>query len=95
MNDMKADEEHYREFLRLSESFRNDSRVEIESAKNPRLSICRECRIPHPNGCPSCRSLWVYPDGRITLCPFDDADSFLDSGYDDILEQMTDLMKRR
>lgn len=95
MNDMTADEEYYREFLRLAENFRNDPRIEIESDKNPGLSICHDCRIPHPNGCPSCKSVWVYPDGRITLCPFDDTGSFLEAGHDDILERIADLMNRR
>lgn len=95
MNDMTASEEYYREFLGLAEIFRDDTRVEIESAKNPGLEMCRECRIPHPTGCPSCRSVWVYPDGRITLCPFDDTGSFLESGHDNILEHIADLMNRR
>lgn len=94
MNDMKADEEYYHDFLELAETFRGDSRIEVESAKNPGLNMCRECNFTHPNGCPSCRSLWVYPDGRITLCPFDDAVSFLDSVHDDILECIRNLMNR-
>ena len=87
MNDMIAGEECYREFLEFAENFRNDGRVEIESARNPGLSICRDCRIPHPTGCPSCRSIWVYPDRRITLCPFDDSVE-----DDDILGRMNRLM---
>lgn len=95
MNDMTANEEYYREFLRLAENFRDDTRIEIESAKNPELNMCRECRIPHSNGCPSCKSVWIYPDGRITLCPFDDTGSFLESGHDNISEHIADLMNRR
>ena len=87
MNDMIAGEECYREFLDFAEKFRNDGRIEIESARNPGLLMCRDCRIPHPTGCPSCRSIWVYPDKRITLCPFDES-----AGNDDILERMTKLM---
>ena len=91
MNDMLADEEYYKKFLNFTEEFKNDSRVEIESAKNPGLKICRDCKIPHPTGCPSCRSIWIYPDGRITLCPFDDTGSFLDSSYDVILKHISEL----
>ena len=85
MNDMIADEEYYREFLNFAEVFRNDPRIEIESARNPGLSICRICSFSHPTGCPSCRSIWVYPEGRITLCPFDNTGSFLEAGHDIIL----------
>ena len=87
MNDMIADENYYIEFLEFAEKFRGDSRVEIESGKNPGLEICSSCKIPHPTGCPSCRSIWVYPDKRITLCPFDN------TGYDDIFSQISKLMK--
>lgn len=87
MNDMIADEEHYRGFLELAEKFRNDQRVEIESARNPGLSMCNDCRIPHPTGCPSCRSIWVYPDRRITLCPFDDTE-----GNGSIVERIEELI---
>ena len=87
MNDMIASEEYYHEFLEFAEKFRGDERIEIENDRNPGLDICSDCRIPHPTGCPSCRSIWLYPDGRITLCPFDDS---VKNG--DILERMTKLM---
>ena len=43
MNDMIADIEYYREFLQFVESFKNTPCVEIESARNPGLRICRDC----------------------------------------------------
>ena len=94
MNNMTADEEYYREFLRFAEKFRDDKRIEIESEKNPGLTMCHDCRTSHPNGCPSCKSIWIYPDGRITLCPFDDT-GIIDSGHDNILKCIQDLMNRR
>ena len=95
MNNMTADEEYYRKFLRLAENFRDDPRIEIESTRNPGLAMCMNCRIPHPNGCPSCSSVWTYPDGRITLCPFDNTGSFLESRHDIILRHIAELMNRR
>ena len=92
MNDMIADSEYYREFLEFAEGFRNDKRVEIESARNPEHNMCRNCNIPHPTGCPSCRSIWLYPDGRITLCPFDGTGSFLEAGRDVILRHISGLI---
>ncbi|MBQ9627984.1 MAG: radical SAM protein [Synergistaceae bacterium] len=88
INDMIASEEYYREFLKFAEKFRNDSRIEIESARNPGLTMCTDCRITHPTGCPSCRSIWVYPDRRITLCPFDGS-----KGNGSIFERIEGLMK--
>ena len=88
INDMIASEEYYREFLKFAEKFRNDSRIEIESARNPGLTMCTDCRITHPTGCPSCRSIWVCPDRRITLCPFDGS-----KGNGSIFERIEGLMK--
>lgn len=94
MNDMTADEEYYHKFLRFAENFRYDQRIEIESNRNPGLAMCMNCQIPHPNGCPSCSSVWIYPDGRITLCPFDHTESFLKSEHDSILKHIAELMKQ-
>lgn len=69
MNDMFGDEAYYRRFLRYAAGFLENPYVEIEKALNPGLSICRDCRVSKKGSCPSCRSIWVYPDGRITVCP--------------------------
>ena len=93
MNDMLAGEEYYMEFTKFASRYENDSRFEIERALNPGLKICSECKIKRDSSCPSCRSLWVYPDGRITLCPFENSKSFADSDYEQIYNHIQEELK--
>ena len=92
MNDMLAGKEYYSAFMKYVSRFRNDRRAEIESALNPGYAFCEDCNITRKSSCPSCRSLWVYPDGKITLCPFDGAKSYLHSCRAEIYTHVKELM---
>lgn len=91
MNDMLGGKDYYALFMKYAEQFRNDDRIEIECALNPGYSFCRDCTVTRNSSCPSCRSVWVYPDGRITLCPFCDTKSYL-SSYQEIKGHIEELM---
>ena len=92
MNDMLADEEYYLSFLDYASRFEHDSRVEIECELNPGYEICIECNIPRKFSCPSCRSVWVYPNGKITLCPFDGTKSYIKAEYQEIHQHIKELI---
>ena len=92
MNDMLAGEDSYASFMEYASCFSEDSRIEIECALNPSYIFCQDCRIPRKFSCPSCRSVWVYPDGRITLCPFDGTGSYLQSSNAEIYDRIKELM---
>ena len=92
MNDMLAGREYYANFTEYASRFSNAAGVEIESALHPGYTFCQDCSIPRNTSCPSCRSLWVYPDGRITLCPFDETGSYLRSSCQAIHEHVKELM---
>lgn len=92
MNDMLADVDYYSEFLNYTERFRGDPRVEVEGELNPGYSFCEGCSLTRKFSCPSCRSIWVYPNGKITLCPFDDAGSYSFSGGTEIYGRINELM---
>ena len=92
MNDMLAGEEYYSAFMEYASRFRNVPGMEIECALNPGYTFCQDCRITRNTSCPSCRSVWVYPDGRITLCPFDETGSYLRSSCQAIHEHVKELM---
>ena len=61
--------EYYEKFLTYAERWRNHPYVVIEKELNPGLPICRDCRVSKRGSCPSCRSIWLYPDGWVTVCP--------------------------
>ena len=69
MNDMFGSREYYEKFLTYAERWRNHPYVVIEKELNPGLPICRDCRVSKRGSCPSCRSIWLYPDGWVTVCP--------------------------
>ena len=69
MNDMFGSRKYYEKFLTYAERWRNHPHVVIEKELNPGLPICRNCRVSKQGSCPSCRSIWLYPDGRVTVCP--------------------------
>ena len=92
MNDMLARGDYYAAFMEYASRFRKSPDVEVECALNPGYTFCQDCTIPRNSSCPSCRSLWVYPDGRITLCPFDETGSYLRASHDTIREHMKELM---
>ena len=73
MNDMWGSPEYYAGFLRYAARWKDDPRVQIEKDFNPGYGMCANCKIQRNSSCPSCRSIWLYPDGSITLCPFDTA----------------------
>ena len=76
MNNMLCDKTYYNDFLKYASKWQGDSRVEIESGLNPGLEICRDCKVIRNSSCPSCHSIWVYPDQKITVCPLDSTRSF-------------------
>ena len=82
MNDMFGDEEYYHEFMQYVSQWQNIPGIEIESGLNPGLEICTNCKIVRHSSCPSCRSIWIYPDRKITVCPFDEKRSFYCSDSD-------------
>ena len=92
MNDMLAGGEYYATFMEYASRFRNVPGVEIECALNPGYTFCQDCSITRNTSCPSCRSVWAYPDGRITLCPFDEMGSYLRSSYQAVYEHIKELM---
>ena len=69
MNDMFGSREYYEKLLAYAERWRNHPYVVIEKELNPGLPICRDCRVSKRGSCPSCRSIWLYPDGWVTVCP--------------------------
>ena len=73
MNDMLGNNDYYQRYLNYTSQWEGHEYVVIEKDLNPNLGICKNCIIKNSlkGSCPSCRSIWAYPDGRVTLCPRD------------------------